>query len=204
MRGRAPSRPAGRRLGRAEAACACVRVCVAGDPRGAAPAAAGWAPARPERRDGRLAGAQALLRKHTSPRGLRKWAVNIPRADKSRKKDPQHFCFQSQAEIPLRASFPCGILACPLWAGKWKWKRKVASPHHKIGTLKTTQKSPNNQKPKFGGEAVKWKGFFTPIACHPSLQKGLWMCSTCHCSTAISVQDSMHVCRAIILSKTFL
>lgn len=88
------------------------------------------------------------------------------------------------------------------------WKVEVETqsglPHHKIGLQKLQKNPQTTKKPKIGGEAVKCKVFFIPLACHPSLQKGLWMCSMCHCSTAISVQDSMHVCRAIILSKTFL
>lgn len=44
-----------------------VRACVRPGVREGLLPPAGWAQARPERRDGRLAGAQALLQKHTSP-----------------------------------------------------------------------------------------------------------------------------------------
>lgn len=195
MRGRAPSRPARRRLGRAEAACACVCVWPGIREGPLLP------PARPERRDGRLAGAQALLQKHTSPRVLEKRVVDLPCVQSRKTCSTSAFSLKQKyhPEHPSLWYFGMSSLG-------WKVEVKTQSdlPPPQNWTLKTTKKSPNNQKSKIGGEAVKCKFFFTPIACHPSLQKGLWMCSMCRCSTAISVQDSMHVCRAIILSKTFL
>lgn len=162
------------------------------------PAAAGRAPARPERRDGRLAGAQALLLKHTSPASS-KHGLWSSRLCKTCSTSAFSLKQKYHSEHPSLWYFGMSSLG-------WKVEVETQSglPHLKIGLQKLQKNPQTTKKPKTGGEAVKCKVFFIPMACHPSLQKGLWMCSMCHCSTAISVQDSMHVSRAIILSKTFL
>lgn len=143
-----------------------------------------------------------LSSKSTPPPGAsKKRAVNLPCVQSCKSCSTSAFSLKQKYHPKHPSPWYFGMSSLG-----WKVEVETQSdlPPPQNWTPKTTEKSPNNQKPKIRGEALKCKVFFTPIACHPSLQKGFWMCSTCHCSTAISVQDSMHVCQAIILSETFL
>lgn len=156
-----PTRSAWRRLGRAEAACACVRarvcvyVCVSGDRWGGTGRSCHVRDGRrawPERRDGRLAGVQALLQKTTPFVGPEKMGCETPNHTVTQ--DLQHFCFQSQAEIPPQASFPVVFWHVLSWLESGSENTKQP-PHTARLDSKNNQKSkkkPNHQpNPKKSG-----------------------------------------------------
>lgn len=139
VRGRAPSRPARRRLGRRGSVSVSVSVPgIQRDP----PAAAGWAPARPARRDGRLAG-RRLASKNTPPPRPQSTGCESPGCER-----PAALLLSVSSRNTTLSILPGGILACPLWAGKRKWKHKVAFPTTKLDSknYRKIPEQPKNQK----------------------------------------------------------
>lgn len=157
-----PTRSAWRRLGRAEAACACVRarvctyVCVSGDRWGGSDRSChvrDGRRARPECRDGRLAGVQVLLQKNNTLRGSwKKWAVKLPTILSHKTCSTSAFSLK-QKYHPEHPSLWYFGMSSPGW--KVEVKTQSSLPTLQDWTLKTTKKpkkNPNHQpNPKKSG-----------------------------------------------------
>lgn len=104
---------------------------------------AGWAQAQPERRDGRLAGAQALLQKHTSPWVVKKRAVNL--SMQSHKTCSTSAFSLKQKYHPKHPSMWYFGMSSLGWKAEVETQSSLPPPQN--WTLKTTRKSPTkNQK----------------------------------------------------------
>lgn len=104
---------------------------------------AGWAQPRPERRDGRLAGARVLLQKHASPWRLKKWAVNLPCVQSCKSCSTSAFSLK-QKYHPKHPSLWYFGMSSLGWKVEVETQSGLPSPQN--WTPKTTKKSPNNQK----------------------------------------------------------